>query len=791
MIRHRTSSHSSTKSRVLFLASLVVAGATANYYQVSVLPGIDVGLCSFFALLATQVMGIGGGVVTGAMIAGFSWPSLHPASVAIVVLEITVVGFLAVRRRSGLVTSDILFWIFLGIPLFFMLYLQESQGEAASLIMAGRQGANAIANAVLARCAMSAKALRHNRSLPLRDITFNTLAFSILCPAIAFMAVTSRTAQQSLYPGWGGTLGLFLATTVGSAVAAEMMSSRFVRVLELFDSVSEPLSPNVTSIHRGGGATYRIEEASKLLQNYQSTTGSLRALYTQINRLTETLEERIVERTRDLAKHEAFTLNIMDSLRSSIAVLDGHGKILVVNQPWRDFARDNGVPGIAAAFLGENYLEVCQRGARLQDGSHAADALAGIEAVLSGREDQFVLEYPCHAPEELRWFVLVVSKLTGPCIGAVVSHTDITRRKLAEEALYDSELKHRLFFDHAGDAIIVSEAGGRVLEVNQQACELLSYSSEQLQSMSYQQLHPPQHQQHWPELMRQIAQHGQLLYETQHIRSDGTNVPIEVSSRMVNWNGRPALLSICRNLTERKQFEEEIHKALEAAHNANSSMKRLLQTVSHEFRTPLGLLTCSVDILDRYWERLLPGDRVQHHDTIRNAAQQLAVLVSSVTAFNQTQTSSGQGARWVDIGDISRRIASDVETVWGEAHTFEVEIAACGEALLDETLFRRILENLLTNAFRFTPTGGVVKLKVTNEGGLLLVEVADNGIGIPEEDQGRIFDAFYRSHNVEARRGLGLGLSIVREALLEMGGAIKVQSCARAGCTMTVEIPLQ
>jgi signal transduction histidine kinase len=103
---------------------------------------------------------------------------------------------------------------------------------------------------------------------------------------------------------------------------------------------------------------------------------------------------------------------------------------------------------------------------------------------------------------------------------------------------------------------------------------------------------------------------------------------------------------------------------------------------------------------------------------------------------------------------------------------------------------RQILENLLDNAFRYTSSGGAVSLDVWREKSRLCLEIRDTGIGIPEEDHQLIFDAFYRCQNVEARRGLGLGLSIVSEALSQIGGFITVSSRVGEGTTMRVEIPV-
>jgi PAS domain S-box-containing protein len=252
------------------------------------------------------------------------------------------------------------------------------------------------------------------------------------------------------------------------------------------------------------------------------------------------------------------------------------------------------------------------------------------------------------------------------------------------------------------------------------------------------------------------------------------------------------VIATIRDISWRKHILEELNQALEDTKSANNTMSRLLRTVSHEFRTPLGLLTASTDILDRYWDRLTPEKRSEQNEHIRSAASQLSNLLNSVILFTQTGVDKPmKPPQMLNVESLCRSIAAEIVTFWGVGHAFNVTIAAdCGAALLDENLFRRILENLLTNAFRYTPSGGEVTLRVYREKNQLCLEIIDSGIGILEEEQKLIFDAFYRGANVEGQRGLGLGLSIVNEALSDMGGTIMVKSRTGAGTTMRVEIPI-
>jgi signal transduction histidine kinase len=110
--------------------------------------------------------------------------------------------------------------------------------------------------------------------------------------------------------------------------------------------------------------------------------------------------------------------------------------------------------------------------------------------------------------------------------------------------------------------------------------------------------------------------------------------------------------------------------------------------------------------------------------------------------------------------------------------------------MLDGNLFRQVVGNLLTNAFRFTLPEGTVSLHIRQQKNRLVMEIIDTGIGISEDEQHLIFNVFYRGNNVEGRRGLGLGLSIVSDALSRMNGIITVISRPSEGTIMHVEIPV-
>jgi signal transduction histidine kinase/response regulator RpfG family c-di-GMP phosphodiesterase len=142
---------------------------------------------------------------------------------------------------------------------------------------------------------------------------------------------------------------------------------------------------------------------------------------------------RIEKQQTDIALRESEALNraVLSSLASHIAVLDQNGVIVVVNRNWERFARDNGDMHLEYTGIGVNYLTVCQKAAESGD-ELARQVLKGIQAVLSGKQAHFSFEYPCHSPQEQRWFTMNVTPLDGANGGVVVAHENITERKRLE-----------------------------------------------------------------------------------------------------------------------------------------------------------------------------------------------------------------------------------------------------------------------------------------------------------------------------------------------------------------------
>ncbi len=179
-----------------------------------------------------------------------------------------------------------------------------------------------------------------------------------------------------------------------------------------------------------------------------------------------------------LAKNHLFKRSILSSLDAHIAVIDQNGVLISVNKSWDDFAIANAAGSPALVSNGSNYFTVCENA--VASGDKLADkVLKGLKAVLNKELDSFKLEYPCHSPTEKRWFVLNVTRMGGDDNNVVVSHQNITDRKLAEEKALLNELMFRGLIENSTDGMAILDKEGKPLYVSPSIKNVLGYSEQE------------------------------------------------------------------------------------------------------------------------------------------------------------------------------------------------------------------------------------------------------------------------------------------------------------------------
>ncbi len=273
------------------------------------------------------------------------------------------------------------------------------------------------------------------------------------------------------------------------------------------------------------------------------------------------------KRAEDLLfEKQMFNQSVLNSLSAHIAIVDANADILMTNQEWDDFALDNGAPELGGtACAGSNYLETCRKAEDSGD-DLAGPALRGILDVLERKLPYFQMEYPCHSPGLSRWFLMQATPLARRKGGAVIAHIDISERKITEERLRESESRYKALFNSVNDAVFIHDLSGRFLEVNHEACHRLNYSRQELLAKTTHEIVSPDYADHIKPHIQRLLQEHQIFFESAHLTCEGDAIPVEVHSRLIDYEGRPAVFSVARDIRERKRAEKamrEAHKKLE------------------------------------------------------------------------------------------------------------------------------------------------------------------------------------------------------------------------------------
>ncbi|MCB0163439.1 MAG: PAS domain S-box protein [Anaerolineae bacterium] len=197
---------------------------------------------------------------------------------------------------------------------------------------------------------------------------------------------------------------------------------------------------------------------------------------------TDITDLKQVEAT--LQQKETFTRGIIDSLTKHLAVLDAEGVIVMVNAAWDQFARDNGMEG-HNIFVGTNYLDILKQVVLKDNDQTAQKALTGIQAIMSGSQFGFSLEYPCHSPNQQRWFLMRIAPLKNSGHGIVVTHENITQQVQANHALQVSEEKYRHLVETSHDLIWAVDGAGQITFINQAARRVYGRDPAEMIGRSY------------------------------------------------------------------------------------------------------------------------------------------------------------------------------------------------------------------------------------------------------------------------------------------------------------------
>lgn len=266
------------------------------------------------------------------------------------------------------------------------------------------------------------------------------------------------------------------------------------------------------------------------------------------------------------------------------------------------------------------------------------------------------------------------------------------------------------------------------------------------------------------------------------------------------------LVRSLRYAIERKQALEalrEVNETLEIrvqertaelvkANELNQLKSEFVSMLSHDFRNPLTTILLSTGFLQSHDEKLTKETKLTHYQLMRSAIKNMDQLLTEVLLIGKADSGKLQyQPAPMDLEQFCRQLVAELQLSTKEKHhLIFISQGEIGNALWDESLLRHILGNLLSNAIKYSPAGGTVRFELIVQEKTVIFQIQDQGIGIPLEDQKKLFQPFNRASNVERIPGNGLGLAIVKKCVEVHKGQISVQSQVGIETTFTVTLPL-
>ncbi|MEO8712333.1 MAG: PAS domain S-box protein, partial [Parafilimonas sp.] len=261
---------------------------------------------------------------------------------------------------------------------------------------------------------------------------------------------------------------------------------------------------------------------------------------------------------QQLSESELFNKGILASLHSHIAVINDSGTIIAINQAWDDFAKENGVTSLERVSTGSNYFGVCKK-AFASGEAFAGLALDGIQSVFKKERQSFELEYPCHSPSEKRWFTMHVSNFGDDESKVVISHLNITERKISEQKLIQSEKRSRDLFERSIIGLALARMDGTLVDVNEAYAKIIGRTIEETKKLTYWEITPEKYIEQENEILKELSNTGKFInYEKEYIHKEGYLVPVRLSGNIIEQEGEKFIWSSIEDITETKRLEKAV-----------------------------------------------------------------------------------------------------------------------------------------------------------------------------------------------------------------------------------------
>lgn len=625
-------------------------------------------------------------------------------------------------------------------------------------------------------------------------------------------------ANQSALQNLGYSLAQ-LQTMTPLDIKPMMNRHEYIPMISALMTGDLPLQRFETFHQRANGTSYPVDVNLQMV-----STHSGRRCLAVIHDNTEQHQQR-----EALRASQSLVESIMNSLKSTIAVLDEDGTIIRVNLEWSSFATQNGGSAELIAGVGLNYLDVCQRAA--VNNKEVEEILTGLISVQRRLLPVYSAEYACHSPNEQRWFIVYAVPLENSTGGIVLTHLNITSRKLAEIALGIERDRLEMAsvagnialwdWDIKTGSLIWSDAVDRMLGAEPGTLPRTIAAWEEI-------IHPEDLERVNQALSSHLEHHTPYVIDYRVRNSDGSYREWHDSGQAYFDDSGVAIRmsGACIDITDRTKNElqiRELHAQL-LQQEKMASIGQLSAGIAHEINNPMGFINSNlgtlekyVDKFDRYIATLEPlvqscctEQQQQSAQVLRKELKLDYVLRDIRQLLEESSDGAGRVMQIVqdlktfsrsDMAQIARAdlhqcIDSTINIIWNQIKyvaELKKEYGDLPKVPCNIQQVNQVFMNLLVNACHAMEASqleglGTITVRTWADEDNAFVAISDTGCGMSEEVQRRIFEPFYTTK--EVGKGTGLGLSISHEIIKKHAGELMVASEPGTGTTFTIRLPL-
>ncbi|MEQ9622380.1 sensor histidine kinase [Coleofasciculus chthonoplastes] len=554
--------------------------------------------------------------------------------------------------------------------------------------------------------------------------------------------------------------------------------------------------------------TIAIHQA-QLYQQLQTELIERQSIENQLRQARDQLEIRVQERTAELMQTNAdlqTQIHERQEVEAALRISEERFRVALNNSPITVFNQDRNL----------RYTWVYNPASRIN-----TDLLIGkLESEMFAPENAQKLipikhrvlttgvaerkEISIIVDGNVRYYDLTVEPLRNHAkevIGITCAATNITQIRIREQALRESERFIQRIAHAMPTALYLYDlVEKRNIYSNQQITQFIGYSPEEIQAMAptfpQNLIHPDDQVKLITTIQRfATAKEGEIIETDYRIQHKSGEWRWLYSREMVftrTADGLPQqILGTAQDITEHKQAEL-IRLALAQEQELRQVQLNFFAMASHEFRTPLSTILASVQLLKYYYSEELNNKIIRNIDRIEKTAKTMTQLLGDILTISRAETGKLEFTPHpIKLEKFCYQLVEEMQLNAGS--DYSINLLSQHEltiVCLDEKLLRSILINLLSNAIKYSPVGGQIDLIVTCSQSTATFKVKDSGIGIPIEDQKKLFSIFHRGTNIGNIPGTGLGLAVVKKCLDIQGGTISVNSEVGVGTTMTITIPL-